>query len=55
MTTMTLALEPVFTLSNEQFQQLCLVNPELQLERTAKGELVIMPPLVAKLGGKTLT
>ncbi|ANV84357.1 hypothetical protein AWQ21_08160 [Picosynechococcus sp. PCC 7003] len=49
MTTMTLALEPVFTLSNEQFQQLCLVNPELQLERTAKGELVIMPPT----GGET--
>ncbi|WP_339374180.1 Uma2 family endonuclease [Picosynechococcus sp. PCC 11901] len=46
---MTLALEPVFTLSNEQFQQLCLVNPELQLERTAKGELVIMPPT----GGET--
>lgn len=49
MTAMTLALEPVFTLSNEQFQQLCLVNPELQLERTAKGELVIMPPT----GGET--
>jgi Uma2 family endonuclease len=49
MTAMTLALEPVFTLNNEQFQQLCVLNPELQLERTAKGELVIMPPT----GGET--
>lgn len=49
MTALTLNLEPIFTLSNEQFQQLCIANPDLRLERTATGELVIMPPT----GGET--
>ncbi|MEB3311838.1 MAG: Uma2 family endonuclease [Snowella sp.] len=49
MTALTLTLEPIFTLNNEQFQQLCLANPDLKLERTATGELVIMPPT----GGET--
>ena len=31
-------------LSDKQFYQLCQVNQNWQLERTAKGELVIMPP-----------
>lgn len=33
------------TLSNEQFYQLCQDNENWQLEQTAKGELVIMPPV----------
>ena len=32
-------------LSDEQFYQLCLVNQNWQLERTVKGELVIMSPV----------
>jgi Uma2 family endonuclease len=35
--------------SNEEFAELCRLNPELQLERTSEGELVIMSPT----GGKT--
>jgi Uma2 family endonuclease len=31
-------------LTDEQFYQLCADNPELRLELTAQGELVIMPP-----------
>ncbi|MGL5063883.1 MAG: Uma2 family endonuclease, partial [Microcoleus sp.] len=31
-------------ITDEQFYQLCIVNRELKLERTAKGELIIMPP-----------
>lgn len=33
-----------FKLSSEQFQQLARANRNLHLERTARGELVIMPP-----------
>lgn len=50
MTAMTLALQPVYTLSDEQFRELCLVNPELRLEKTATEELVIMPPTVGETG-----
>jgi Uma2 family endonuclease len=36
-------------LSDEQFFQLCQDNRDLRLERSAKGDLIIMPPT----GGKT--
>ena len=49
MTPLTLILKPVYPLNNDQFQQLCLANPELKLERTTQGELVIMLPT----GGET--
>jgi Uma2 family endonuclease len=35
--------------SDEEFAELCRLNPELQLERTSEGDLVIMAPN----GGKT--
>jgi Uma2 family endonuclease len=35
--------------SDEEFAELCRLNPELQFERTSEGELVIMAPT----GGKT--
>ncbi|MGL6136716.1 MAG: Uma2 family endonuclease, partial [Planktothrix sp.] len=31
-------------ITDEQFYQLCVANRELKLERTAKGDLIIMPP-----------
>ncbi|NEN98544.1 MAG: Uma2 family endonuclease [Moorea sp. SIO3I7] len=40
----TLNLENV-DFTDQQFYHLCKINPELQLERTAKGELIIMPPV----------
>ena len=49
MTALTLVLEPLYTLNNQTFQELCAVNPDLKLERTEQGELVIMPPT----GGET--
>jgi len=36
-------------ITDEQFYQLCITNHELKLERTAKGDLIIMPPT----GGET--
>jgi Uma2 family endonuclease len=49
MTALTLNLNSIFKLTREQFYQLCEENPDLQLERNAQGELVIMPPT----GGET--
>ncbi|MFP4132701.1 MAG: Uma2 family endonuclease [Halothece sp.] len=39
-------------LSDEQFYRLCEANEQWQLERTAKGELVIMPPVGGIIGEK---
>jgi Uma2 family endonuclease len=32
-------------LSDEQFYRLCIANPELNIERSAKGVLIFMPPV----------
>jgi len=40
------------TLSDDQFYQLCQANENLQLERTAQGELVIMPPVGGLSGNR---
>lgn len=49
MNTLTLNLNPVIELTDEQFYHLCQINRDLRFERTAKGELIIMPPT----GGET--
>ena len=50
MTAITLELSPLIDLTSEQFYQLALANPDIRLERTAKGELIIMPPTGAESG-----
>ncbi|NEO42932.1 MAG: Uma2 family endonuclease [Moorea sp. SIO4A3] len=37
-------LELTIDLTDEQFFQLCQTNRDLRFERTARGELIIMPP-----------
>ncbi|MCW6051738.1 Uma2 family endonuclease [Microcoleus sp. A2-C5] len=49
MSTLTLNLNPIVKLTDEQFFQLCQENENIRLERTAKGELIIMSPA----GGET--
>ncbi len=39
-----LTMEPAVTLTQDQFFELCQQNRDMRLERTAKGEIVIMPP-----------
>jgi Uma2 family endonuclease len=39
-------------LSDEQFYQLCQTNENWQLEQTAKGELIIMPPVGGVSGNR---
>ena len=40
-------------LTEEQFMRLCQENPELRIELTAKGELVIMPPTGSETGWRS--
>jgi Uma2 family endonuclease len=49
MTAFTISLEPVIHITDEQFYELCRVNPELKFERTGTGELIVMAPT----GGET--
>jgi len=47
---MVVDFSPLATkVSDEEFAELCRLNPELQIERTSEGELVIVAPT----GGKT--
>ena len=37
-------LKPVINLTDGQLYEFCLLNRDLRIERTAQGELLIMPP-----------
>ncbi|MEO0376188.1 MAG: Uma2 family endonuclease [Cyanobacteria bacterium P01_A01_bin.17] len=50
MNTVTLTLEPLAQLTDQQFLNLCHANPEAKLERTATGELVVMSPTGGESG-----
>jgi Uma2 family endonuclease len=54
MSALKLNLSPVLELTDEQFAQLCQANRDLRLERTATGELIIMPPAGGKTGRRNL-
>ena len=36
----------------EQFYEFCQDNPELRIEMTRKGEIIVMPPTFSETGGK---
>jgi Uma2 family endonuclease len=52
MNALTLQLPPVLKLTDEQFAQLTAANQDLQLELTATGELIIMPPTGGETGNR---
>lgn len=52
MTTFTVTLRPSLTLTDEQFEQLAHDNREIKFERTATGELLIMPPTGGETGNR---
>jgi Uma2 family endonuclease len=39
-------------ISYEQFYEFCLDNPELRIEMTRKGEIIVMPPTFSETGSK---
>ncbi len=43
---------PKMTMTTEQFYDFCQVNLELRIERTAKGEVVVMPPAFSGTGSR---
>jgi Uma2 family endonuclease len=49
MTNITLDLSPIVTLDRQEFRKLCAANPEMKLERTSEGKLIVMAPT----GGET--
>jgi Uma2 family endonuclease len=50
MTSLTLTLDPLFSLSDDQFFALYAKNRDLRFERTANGELVVMSPAGSNSG-----
>ncbi|WP_197047585.1 Uma2 family endonuclease, partial [Planktothrix serta] len=58
METNILTLPPILTLkldlTSEQFWQLCQENHDFQFERTATGELIIMPPTGGNTGKRNV-
>ncbi|MCC3472091.1 MAG: Uma2 family endonuclease [Microcoleus sp. PH2017_13_LAR_U_A] len=43
------------TVTGEQFDILALANPDLRLERTAEGELIVNPPTGGESGNRNLS
>ncbi|MBD6614885.1 Uma2 family endonuclease [Komarekiella sp. 'clone 1'] len=50
MNTVILNLEPIIHLTDEQFYQLCMANRDLNLELSATGEVIIVPPVGGESG-----
>jgi Uma2 family endonuclease len=40
----TLKLNPDLHMNDDEYYEFCMANPDLRLERTAQGEIVIVPP-----------
>ena len=38
--------------TDEQFHEFCQKNPDLRIERTAKGEVIVMPPAFSDTGNR---
>lgn len=49
MTGITIKLQPIIELNDENFYQRCSTNPDVKFERNAQGEIIVMPPT----GGET--
>ncbi|NJO76619.1 MAG: Uma2 family endonuclease [Leptolyngbyaceae cyanobacterium RM1_406_9] len=45
-------LPSIATLSHEQFYEFCQANRDLRIERTATGEVIIMPPAFSDTGNR---
>ena len=51
-TPMTINLPAIAPMTHEQFYEFCLANRDLRIERTASGEVVIMPPAFSDTGNR---
>jgi len=49
---LTIHLSPAINLTDEQFFELCQINQDLRFERTAKGDIIVMPPTGGETGNR---
>jgi len=54
MTAITVNLNPIIQLTENQFYQLCRENPEVKFERNTKGEILIMSPTGGETGKRNV-
>lgn len=54
MTAITLNLKAIVQLTNDAFSALCRANPEVKFERSAQGELIVMPPTGGETGNRNI-
>jgi len=52
MIAVTVNLNSIIKLTDDQFYQLCRDNPDIKFERHANGEIVIMPPTGGETGNR---
>jgi Uma2 family endonuclease len=52
MTAVTVNLNSIIKLTDDQFYQLCRDNPDVKFERNANGEIIIMPPTGGETGNR---
>ena len=52
---LTLHFGSVLRMNRHEFFQFCQANPELRLELTSRGDLIIMPPTGSKTGQRNFT
>lgn len=53
-TPLTVNLPAIAPMTHAQFYDFCLANRDLRIERTANGDVVIMPPAFADTGNRNL-
>ncbi|MGB7444295.1 MAG: Uma2 family endonuclease [Coleofasciculaceae cyanobacterium] len=51
---LTVNLPAIKSMSVEQFYEFCLANRDLRIERTANGEVIIMPPAFSDTGNRNI-
>ncbi len=52
MTALTIDLSPIAHLTRTEFYKLCAANPDLKLERSRQGELIVMSPTGGETGSR---
>jgi Uma2 family endonuclease len=53
-TLLTVNLPDSESMTTEQFYQFCQLNRDLRIERTANGEVIVMPPAFSDTGNRNL-
>ena len=54
MNTLAINIPSSFQVTNSQFEQLAIANRDVRLERTATGEIIIMPPTGGNTGTRNI-